>query len=320
MKPGTLLVLLAAAGCGPPAGTPGERVTIPPGATTRSVADSLAAHGIIRSPLWFRAMARLGGFERRVQSGTYELARGTGARASLRALVSGRAVLTRVTVPEGSTLLDIGAAVEAALRIPRASFLAAARDTTLLREFGVPAASFEGFLQPETYLFAAGVTAETVVRTMAGQFQADWDPAWNAAMAAQGLDRLAVVTLASIVEGEARVPDDRPLVAAVYRNRMRLGMPLQADPTVQYAIQLATGARKPRLFERDYDFPSPWNTYLHAGLPPGPVGAPGRESIAAALAPAPVPFLYFVAGPDQRHVFTRSYGEHLRAIRRIRGR
>ena len=134
---------------------------------------------------------------------------------------------------------------------------------------------------------------------------------------AQGIDRHAVVTLASIVETEAKVDSDRPLIAAVYRNRLRLGMPLQADATVQYAIQLATGSRKSRLYEKDYGFPSEYNTYLHPGLPPGPVGAPGSQSIEAVLFPAESPYLYYVARPDGSHVFSRSYAEHLRAVRRI---
>jgi UPF0755 protein len=114
------------------------------------------------------------------------------------------------------------------------------------------------------------------------------------------------------------VEDDRPIIAAVYLNRLKRGMPLQADPTVQYAIQLATGSRKPRLFERDYAFLSPYNTYLRPGLPPGPVGAPSRRSIEAVLAPAAVPYLFFVAAPDGRHLFSRTYGEHLRAVARVR--
>jgi UPF0755 protein len=162
------------------------------------------------------------------------------------------------------------------------------------------------------------VNAATLVRTLAQTFREDWDPRWTDMAAAQGLDRLSVVTLASIVEGEAAIDADRPLVAAVYRNRLRLGMPLQADPTVQYAIQLATGRRKPRLYQKDYSVESPYNTYLHPGLPPGPVGAPGSKSIEATLAPAPVPYLYFVAGPGGSHIFSRSYAEHLAAIRRLR--
>ena len=316
-RPFASLLLLAAA-CGPPADAPLERVTIPPRATVRVVAESLSAHGIIASSAWFRLVAKLGGYERRLRIGTYELPRGSGARSALRAIASGKAVLLRITVPEGLTLVEIAEIAQRTLDIPPAEFLAAARDSALLREFGVPASSFEGFLRPETYLFAPKVNAETLVRTMAETFRKDWDPRWTDMAQAQGLDRLSVVTLASIVEAEAAIDADRPLVAAVYRNRLRLGMPLQADPTVQYAIQLATGRRKPRLYEKDYGFESPYNTYLHPGLPPGPVGAPGSKSIEATLAPAPVPYLYFVAGPGGGHIFSRSYAEHLRAIRRLR--
>jgi UPF0755 protein len=132
------------------------------------------------------------------------------------------------------------------------------------------------------------------------------------------MNRLQVVTLASIVEGEARADEERETIAGVYHNRLRIGMALQADPTVQYAIMLKRGRRKARLFIRDYAFPSPYNTYLHPGLPPGPVNSPSRRSIEATLYPAAVKYLYFVAGPDGRHVFSRTYNEHLRAIRRIR--
>ncbi|HEX7024618.1 MAG TPA: endolytic transglycosylase MltG [Gemmatimonadales bacterium] len=312
-----LLASAAAAGCGAAPGAPVEQVVIPPRASLRVTAESLSAHGVIGSRRWFRLMARVGGYDRRLQSGTFELPRGAGARAALRALAEGRSRLNRFTVPEGYTLLDIAAAAERELGIPAESVLAAARDTALLREFEVPAPTFEGFLRPETYLFAPGISAATLVRAMAETFREDWDPAWTAAAAAQGLDRLQVVTLASLVEGEAAVDSDRELVAAVYRNRLRLGMPMQADPTVQYAIQLATGARKPRLYEKDYGFESPYNTYLHAGLPPGPVGAPNRRSIEAVLHPAPVPYLYLVAGSDGRHIFSRTYAEHLRAVRRV---
>jgi peptidoglycan lytic transglycosylase G len=308
------------AACGAPAGAPREQVVIPPGATLQVVADSLHAHGVIGSRGWFRLLARVGRYDRRLRSGSYALVRGMGARAALRAVTSGRASLTRLTVPEGFTLLDIAEATEQALGIPRDSVLEAARDTALLREFEVPAASFEGFLRPETYFFARGVPAGIVVREMAATFRSDWNPQWDHAAGARGLDRLAIVTLASIVEGEARADSDRPLIAAVFRNRMQRGMPLQADATILYAMQLATGERKRRLYEKDYDYPSPYNTYLHAGLPPGPVGAPSRKSLEAVANPAPVPYLYYVAGPDGRHIFSRTYSEHLRAVVRSRRR
>lgn len=313
---GPLLVALAA--CGPAADAREEVVVIPPGAALPAVAESLRAHGVISSPGWFRLVARAGRYDRRLQSGTYALPRGAGALHAVRAIANGRAVLSRLTVPEGFTLLDMADAVARELGIPRAEFLAAAADTALLREFGVPARSFEGFLRPETYFFARGVPAEAVIRELAGTFRSEWDPDWDLAAAAHRLDRLGVVTLASIVEGEAQADSERALIAGVYHNRRRLGMPLQADATIQYAIQLASGARKLRLYEKDYGFVSPYNTYLHSGLPPGPVGAPSRKSLEAVLYPATVPYLYYVAGPDGRHVFSRTYAEHLRAVRRIR--
>jgi UPF0755 protein len=196
--------------------------------------------------------------------------------------------------------------------------LAAARDASLIEAVGADAPSLEGFLYPETYFVSRMITARALVEEMTRQFQRSWDPTWDSRRAAAGLSRDQLVAMASIVEGEARVEAERPVIAAVYLNRLRLRMPLQADPTVQYAIQLATGARKTRLFERDYSFPSPYNTYLHPGLPPGPVGAPSRASIEAVLAPADVPYLFFVAQPDGRHVFSRSYAQHLQAIARIR--
>ncbi|HEV8612518.1 MAG TPA: endolytic transglycosylase MltG [Gemmatimonadales bacterium] len=313
-----MAIALLGCACGAPPGAPREIVAIPPGATLHAVADSLAAHRVITSPFWFRLAARVSRTDRRLQSGTYALARGAGGIAALRALTSGHALLTRFTVPEGFALLDIAAAAQRELGIPSDSFLAAARDTALLREFGVPASSFEGFLQPETYLFAQGTSAEAVIREMAVTFRAAWDPAWDAAAAAQGLDRMAVVTLASIVEGEAQADSDRALIAAVFRNRLRLGMPLQADATVQYAIQRATGERKLRLYEKDYALASPYNTYLHPGLPPGPVGSPGHRSLQAVSNPAPGPYLYYGVGPGGRHIFSRTYAEHLRAVARSR--
>jgi UPF0755 protein len=155
---------------------------------------------------------------------------------------------------------------------------------------------------------------------MARGFLAAWKPEWDARLASLGWSRAQAVTFASIVEGEARADDERETIAGVYHNRLRIGMALQADPTVQYAIFLATGKRKPRLFTRDYQFRSPYNTYLHPGLPPGPVNSPGLRSLEASLYPAKVPYLYFVAGPDGRHVFSRTYSEHLRAIARVRSR
>ncbi len=320
VPPLRLAVLLPLAACGAVPGPGTELVTIPPGATLPAVADSLAAHHIISSRSWFRLLARVTRRERKLQSGTYALHRSEGSIAALRTLTSGGALLIRVTVPEGFTLQDIAATVERALGIPRDSLLEATRDSALLREFAIPAESFEGFLRPETYLFAKGVSAQRVIRELATTFQNEWDPSWDAAARARHLDRKGLVTLASIIEGEARADSDRALIAAVLLNRIEHGMPLQADATILYAMQLARGDRKTRLYEKDYAYPSPYNTYLHPGLPPGPIGAPSRKSLVAVASSPPAPYLYYVAGPDGRHIFSRTYAEHLRAVARLRRR
>jgi UPF0755 protein len=163
-----------------------------------------------------------------------------------------------------------------------------------------------------------GTRPTELIRVMAEGFKNQWEPEWTSRLDTLRMTELQVVTLASIVEGEARADDEREVIAGVYYNRLRIGMALQADPTVQYAIALKTGSRKPRLYQKDYHFPSPYNTYLHIGLPPGPVNSPGRRSIEATLYPARVPYLYFVAGPDGRHMFSRTYDDHLRAVARAR--
>ncbi len=317
------LVLVGAAtllpACGAPApDAPVETVVLPPGSSFAAATDSLVGHGVVTSRRLFAALARLRGDDRKIKAGYYEFKRGENPLVVLRTLAAGAEKTARFTVPEGFTITDIAAAAEARLGLPADSIETAARDPELLREFGVAGPSLEGFLLPETYSVSRLITPRGLIRTMAAQFASAWQPAWDGRAAALGLDRRGLVTLASIVEGEAQVDEDRPLVAAVYLNRLRIGMPLQADPTVQYALQQATGARKPRLLERDYQFPSIFNTYLHPGLPPGPVGAPSVKSIEAVLAPAAVPFLFFVAGLDGKHVFSRNYSEHLRAIARIR--
>jgi UPF0755 protein len=297
-----------------------ERVTLPPGTSFSALTDSLTAHRVIGDRRWFKLLARIRGVDRSVQAGVYEFAPGLSASEVLDILAKGKAAARRFTVPEGLTLDDLATLAQERLGIPADSVLAAARDTAAVRAtLGFPARSFEGFLRPETYTLPVDVGARDLVRIMADGFVRGWNPAWNARLDSLGMTQLQLVTLASIVEGEARVDQERETIAGVYHNRLRIGMALQADPTVQYAIALKTGKRKPRLYEKDYQFPSPYNTYLNPGLPPGPVNSPSARSIEASLYPATVPYLYFVAGREGRHVFSRTYAEHLRAIARVRG-
>lgn len=317
IPPPLRLSALLLAACAAPTG-PVERVTVPKGASFATVMDSLAAHGLVRWRPWFTLAGRIGKFDRAIKPGVYQFAPGTPALTILRDLRDGNFLTLKVTMPEGFTLIDIAARLGDSLGVPPDSVLAAARDPAFREAYDVEAPSLEGYLAPDTYTLPAHWSAREAVAEMAGTFRKGWTEDLEAKTRAQGLTRHQVVTLASIVEGEAAVDEERAVIAAVYRNRLRLRMPLQADPTVQYAIQLATGARKPRLFNRDYRFPSPYNTYLIAGLPPGPVGAPSRASIEAVLSPADVPYLYFVGTGDGRHVFSRTYREHLRAIARLR--
>jgi UPF0755 protein len=301
--------------------TDNERVTLPAGTSFAALTDSLEAHGVIGDRRWFKLLARIRGVDRSVQAGIYEFAPGLSAGEVLDILAEGKAAAQRFTVPEGLTIEDLAALAQERLGIPADSVLAAARDTAAVRvALGFPARSFEGFLRPETYTLPVTVGARELVRIMADGFLKGWKPEWGARLDSLRMTQLQLVTFASIVEGEARLDEERETIAGVYHNRLRIGMALQADPTVQYAIALKTGKRKPRLYERDYQFRSPYNTYLNPGLPPGPVNSPSLRSIEASLYPAAVPYLYFVAGPEGRHVFSKTYGEHLRAIARVRGR
>lgn len=308
-------VLVAA--CGGNAGV--ERVTLPPGATFAAVTDTLVAHRVVVNRAMFKILARLRGVDRSVQAGIYEFEPGVSLWRVLGVLASGRGLTVRLTVPEGLTIAEVATLAAARLGLPQDSVLAAARDgksASAVLGFKVP--SYEGFLRPETYSLPLGMKSGELVRMMAQGFKAVWEPAWDARLDTLSMTRLQLVTLASIVEGEARADDERETIAGVYHNRLKIGMALQADPTVQYAIALSTGARKARLYQKDYHFPSPYNTYLHPGLPPGPVNSPSHRSLEASLYPAKVPFLYFVAGPDGRHVFSRTYDEHLRNVARMR--
>lgn len=289
------------------------RITIPRGASLGSVAESLHAHGVIDSPGLFSFYATLSGRARAIQAGTYDLPRSASNRHLLRLLMAGRPPVSRLVIPEGLMLSEIAAQIERQLGIARDSVLAAAGDSALRAQLDVAAPTLEGYLYPSTYLVRDGSDARAVVRQLADEFAARWRPEWEPRLDSVGLTRHQLVTLASIIEGEVRHDRDRRFVSSVYHNRLRRGMRLQADPTVIYAL-----GRRRRLYEKDYQTRSPYNTYLIDGLPPGPIGSPSETSVEAALYPARTDFLYFVARPDGQHVFSRTLREHLDAVRDVR--
>jgi len=309
-----LAVGLTVAACAP-TGSP-VRVVIPAGSTFRAAADSLASAHVIRSARLFRWYAALTHHDRAIKPGTYLLRPGTGWSSTLDALVEGNGLVHSLTIPEGWDLTNIVPALAQTLSVPPESVAAAVRDSALLDSVGAPsdAGTLEGYLFPDTYTFPDGTPARLAVAEMVHEFEHAWRPEWNARRDSLGLSRHQIITLASIVEKEARMSDERPLIAAVYENRLRLHMPLQADPTVQYAL----GHHVDRVYYKDLDVESPYNTYRHPGLPPGPIASPGTACIAAVLAPASVPYLYFVARPDGHHEFRSTFAEHTEARAQVR--
>jgi peptidoglycan lytic transglycosylase G len=299
--------------CSAPHGAP-VRVIIPRGASFRAAADSMASAGVIQSPLAFRIYARARGRDRQIQAGTYLLRRGTGWSDLVRAMNGGMGIINRVTIPEGFTIAQITPVLVRALKTTPDSVDVAVRDSALRARVSDPAQTLEGYLFPDTYVFAPGTTARQAVTEMVKRFEREWKPQFDTEAMALGHSRHEIVTMASIVEKEARLPEERPVIAAVYYNRLRDGMALQADPTVQYAM----GRHTERVLYRDLTIDSPYNTYLHTGLPPGPIASPGGASLRAALTPANVPFLYFVAAPDGHHEFRATMAEHEKAKKEVK--
>lgn len=307
------LLSVAVVACGAPYGAP-VRVVVPPGSSFRATTDSLDRAGLVRAPKLFRLYAKVGGRDRDVKAGTYMLQRGASWRTLLDALTKGRGIVNTVTIPEGFALSSIVPLLVRTLGVPAESVHSAVRDSALRRRLDVPTPTLEGYLFPDTYSFAAGTTARDAVEEMVRGFERRWNAEWDARLQELALSRNDVVALASIIEKEARLAEERPVISAVYHNRLKARMPLQADPTVQYAL----GRHVDRVLYKDLEVDSPYNTYRRAGLPPGPIASPGLPSLVAALFPANVPYLFFVATPDGHHEFRTTFSEHRAAISEIR--
>jgi UPF0755 protein len=264
----------------------------------------------------FVAAAVLRGWRSRLQPGRYYLAPSQSPWEILKILVAGKVYTTWLTVPEGYTLNQIGEKLEENRLGARNEFMAlCAQPAKYHHAFPIPGASLEGYLFPDSYQIDGRQGAADIIQKMLDRFD---EVVWRGLFKAQpriGNRSLGeIITLASLVEGEARRPEERPLIAGVLLNRLKIGMRLECDATVQYAL----GQRKERLSFEDLKVNSPYNTYLRAGLPPGPINNPGRASVAAALHPEANPYLFYVARRDGSHIFSRTYAEHLAAIAAVR--
>jgi len=292
-------------------------VDIPHGSSRWKIAGILRDSDVIRNQLAFALFADWH-FRKRLQAGEYLFDRPLNSRETFWKISRGQIFVHTVTVPEGWTMFDIAAEFDRQGICSREDFLAAARDASLVWDLAPQAKSVEGFLFPSTYEFTRHTSCEQAVKRMVENFRAVWESLVPSdAPPPAGLTPAQVVTLASLVERETPMPVERPIVAGVFYNRLRLGHALQCDPTVQYAMA-REGHPIKGVHPKDLRIDSPYNTYVHRGLPPGPIANPGEASLRAALAPATTDYLYFVANDEGGHFFSRTLAEHNRNVAKLR--
>jgi len=288
-------------------------VSIHKGDSMASAARRLERAGVIRSSLVFILYAELTGNESRIKPGDYAFRGGERLTRVLHHLVNGDFMAVTVAIPEGMTAHQIGERLQLVGLLCGNEFSVAALRGPIPHALGLGPLGAEGLLFPATYRFSPLATADQVVAAMLERFYSIMTPRVEQRMFELGIDQRQLVTLASIVEREAKAPGERRLIASVFYNRLRLGMPLQSDPTAQYNFE---GETERALIA--VHAPSAFNTYSIAGLPPGPISNPGLPAIEAALYPARTDYLYFVARSDGTHIFSRSLKEHERAIQEVR--
>ena len=333
-----LLLLLLGAGYGYlalfhlyqgfPAG--GVYVDIPHGASQRTIARMLAENGVVRSRIAFEALSR---YEKRsrLEAGEYFFDHPVTAFEVFDTIANGRVYVKEFVIPEGFTMFDIADLAQTEGFLTKEEFLDAARDTSLIHDLAPVAPTLEGFLFPATYEFPRHMTGKDMTAAMVKRFRQVWatlpsdtpntgaTPSTDSPVPPLHVEKNVekVVTLASLVERETPLPEERLHVAGVFENRLRVGQPLQCDPTVAYALMLA-GKYNGKLDGSDLHFPSPYNTYQNRGLPPGPIANPGEAAIRAALDPPATPDFYFVANTEGGHFFSKTLEEHNRNVAQYR--
>lgn len=283
------------------------------GATPRRIATELEAAGLITSARLFVLHARLRGDAERLQAGEYQFTNAMKPAEILRKLVLGEVYARPFAVPEGYSMYQVAELLEAKRLFSRERFLAAATDPSFLAELGIHGSSVEGYLYPSTYAITRSMGEKDLIRVMVSQFDKVYAAEFSEEARRRGISRHHLVTLASMIEKEAVSPDERPLISSVFHNRLARGMRLQSDPTAVYGVRAFGGT----VTRQDVLRNTSHNTYRIAGLPPGPIGNPGRDSLAAALKPASTGYLYFVARKDGTHHFSVSLEEHNAAVRRF---
>ncbi len=295
---------------------PGSSFEIPRGSTVNDVAELLVKKSCIPNKLLFVAALRLSFNETKIKAGRYTLKGIKTLHQLIRMITSPQAYRFKVTTLEGWTLEQIAAELGETMEIDEKIFLGLCRDHNFISSLGIEAPTLEGFLFPDTYIFLSTYTAEDVIEIMVNQFHYIYEKYVAHFARSRSLSRLEIVTLASIIQGESIYEDEMPTVSSVYHNRLKRKMKLQADPTIQYLLP----QRKRKLYSKDLQIDSPYNTYLYRGLPPGPIDNPGKAALIAAANPAETDFLYFVANGQGRHIFSRTNQEHINAKNSVKRR
>jgi UPF0755 protein len=288
-------------------------VEIPPGSGPASIGRRLVDAGVVRDRASFRLALWMSGQGRRLQAGEYRFDHPLTARQVVDKIARGEVFVRPITFPEGLTIKQMAVLYESKGFGTAEAFTKAAQNASLVSAIDPEARDLEGYLFPDTYTLPRKATADQLVARMVAAFEKAFSPEIQQQATSRGFTVRKFVTLASIVEKETGRPDERPLVAAVYSNRLKVGMGLQCDPTVIYALD-RQGKYTGNLTRADLQIDSPYNTYRYAGLPPGPIASPGRASLAAAAAPADVPYLYFVSRNDGSHAFASTLDEHNRNV------
>ena len=289
-------------------------VTIPPGAGAADIRKRLLDAGVVRDEFTLRAALRWTGASRALKAGEYRFDREMSAVDVVEKIARGEIDTRRITFPEGLTIAEMARLYESREFGRAQDFVAAAANAALIQDLDPAAPDLEGYLFPDTYDLPRTASAGRLVGVMIDRFKATYTQELRDKARAQGLTTRQVVTLASLVEKETAKDEERPIVAAVYRNRMKIGMGMHADPTVVYALKKA-GRYDGNIRREDLAFDSPYNTYKYGGLPPGPIAAPGRAALEATLNPAAADYLYFVSRNDGSHVFARTLEEHNANVR-----
>lgn len=288
-------------------------VKIKSGSSLKTIANLLYEQGVIRNINDFIFTAKLFGYGNKLKAGKYIFTANLSNYQILKILIKGIVSEEKVVIPEGYTAKQIAGLLQKKVEIDSTKFMELVSDENFIKQLGIEESSLEGYLYPNTYSFYWGINAESVIKKLVTEFHRHFNDSLKQKAKQKGWTVHQVVTLASIIEGEAMVDSELAIISAVYHNRLQRSMLLQADPTIQYIIP--DGPR--RLLNRDLAIDSPYNTYRYVGLPPGPVKNPGIKSIIAAIEPAAVPYLYFVAKGDGSHIFSRTLKEHLKAKKKF---